>query len=569
MDKIKTLRKLFKLFAIDGYLVPKNDEYFNEYVSQSKDRLKFISNFSGSAGFAIILKNKNYLFVDGRYTVQARIQSAKNFKIFTIPQNFPKKVLKTNKKLKIGFDPRLHNENQLNFIFNIKNVVLKPISKNLIDGIWSKRPKDLIKPFFSLSNKDAGQNSQEKINKVKNILLKNKVDYLFVTAPENVAWILNIRGYDSEFSPIPNARVLINRNGDLDLFSQYKKFVKIKKKFSKKIRFHHEDKIEKKLKNLRKNNIWLDSSSCSIYYKNLLAKRNKIIQKIDPIYFFKSIKNSTEIKNMKKSHMLDGIALTKFLFWLKKNFKKKKITEISAQNKLENFRKMNTTYKFPSFNTISGAGPNSAIIHYRASPQSNRILKKGDLYLVDSGGQYSFGTTDVTRTISLDNNSKFIKEIYTRVLKGHIAVSDYKIKKYSNGSNIDQNARKSLKKIGLDYPHGTGHGVGYFLNVHEGPQSFSAKNKVNLKSGMVISNEPGFYKEGDFGIRIENLIYIKKNKFEELTMAPLEKNLIKKKMLNKKEIVWLNKYHSKVKKNLLKFMNIEEKANLIDACSPI
>ena len=309
--------------------------------------------------------------------------------------------------------------------------------------------------------------------------------------------------------------------------------------------------------------------SCSIYYKILLAKNNRIIQKIDPIYFFKSIKNPTEIKNMKKSHMIDGIALTKFLFWLKKNFRKKKITEISAQEKLENFRKMNKSYRFPSFNTISGSGPNSAIIHYRASTQSNRTLKKGDLYLVDSGGQYSFGTTDVTRTISLDNNSKFIREIYTRVLKGHIAVSNYKITKNSIGSDIDQGARKPLKNIGLDYPHGTGHGVGYFLNVHEGPQSISKKNKVNLKAGMIVSNEPGYYKEGYFGIRIENLIYIKKNKFEELTMAPMEKDLIKKKMLNKKEIAWLNNYHVKVKNNLFKFMNFEDKANLIKACSPI
>ena len=569
MKKLIKLKKLFKVYNLDGYIIPKNDEYFNEYVSRSSDRLKFISNFSGSAGFAIILKNKNYLFVDGRYSIQARIQSEKNFKIITVPNKFPKDVIKTKKKLKIGFDPKLHNENQLNFLFNIKNVSLKPISKNLIDNIWSRRPQDKIKPFFSLSKKDAGQNSQEKITKVKNILLKNKADYLFVTAPENVAWILNIRGYDSEFSPIPNARLLINRNGDVDLFSQSKKFIKIKKTFSKKIKFYHEDEIEKKLRSLWKNNIWIDSLSCSIYYKNLLAKENKIIQKIDPIYFFKSIKNPTEIKNMKKSHMLDGVALTKFLFWLKKNFNRKKITEISAQNKLENFRKMNTTYKFPSFNTISGTGPNSAIIHYRASPQSNRTLKKGDLYLVDSGGQYSFGTTDVTRTISLDNNSKFIKEIYTRVLKGHIAVSNFKIKKNSIGSDIDQNARKSLKEIGLDYPHGTGHGVGYFLNVHEGPQSFSKNSKISLKPGMIISNEPGYYKEGYFGIRIENLIYIKKNKFEELTMAPIEKNLINKKMLNKKEISWLNKYHTKVKKNLLKFMNLKEKANLIDACSPI
>jgi len=566
---MKKLRKFLKIYKLDGYLVPKNDEYFNEYVSQSSDRLKFISNFSGSAGFAIILKNKNYLFVDGRYTIQARIQSGKNFTIITMPQKLPKNVLKTKKKLKIGFDPKLHSEKQLNFLFNIKNIILKPINGNLIDIVWRKKPKNLVKPFFSLSKKNAGQSPQEKIVKVKNILLKNKADYLFVTAPENVAWILNIRGYDSTFSPIPNARLLINSKGDIVLFSQLKKVTKIKKIFSKKIEFYDEDKIEKKLRSLWKNNIWLDNLSCSIYYKNLLGKRNRIIEKIDPIYFLKSIKNPTEIKNMKKSHMVDGVALTKFLFWLKKNFRKKKITEISAQKKLESFRKMNKTYKFPSFSTISGTGPNSAIIHYKASVKSNRTLKKGDLYLVDSGGQYSFGTTDVTRTISLDNNSNFIREIYTRVLRGHIAVSDYKIRKNSNGSDIDRNARKPLKKIRLDYPHGTGHGVGYFLNVHEGPQSFSKKNKINLKPGMIISNEPGYYKEGYFGIRIENLIYIKKNKFEELTMTPMEKDLIKKKMLNKKEIDWLNKYHTKVKKNLFRFMNLEEKANLIDACSPI
>ena len=569
MNRVIKLRKSLKVHKLDGYLVPKNDEYFNEYVSKSSDRLKFISNFSGSAGFAIILKNKNYLFVDGRYTIQARIQSGKNFKIITIPQKFPRDVLKTNKKLKIGFDPKLHSEKQLNFLFNIKNIVLKPINKNLIDIIWSKKPKDLIKPFFFLSKKDSGQNSQEKILKVKNVLLKNKVDYLLITAPENVAWVLNIRGYDSAFSPIPNSRLLINSKGEMDLFSQLEKVKKIKKIFHKRIQFHDENKIEKKLNNICKNNVWLDSLSCSIHYKNLLKNKNKIVEKIDPIYFLKSIKNSTEIKNMKKSHMIDGVALTKFLFWLKKNFGSKKITEISAQEKLEAFRKMNKTYKFPSFSTISGTGPNSAIIHYKASIKSNRTLKKGDLYLVDSGGQYSFGTTDVTRTISLKNNSNLIKEIYTRVLKGHIAVSNYKIKKNTKGSNIDQNARKFLKKVSLDYPHGTGHGVGYFLNVHEGPQSLSKNNKVNLRSGMIISNEPGYYKEGYFGIRIENLIYIKKNRFEELTMAPIEKDLIKKKMLNKKEIGWLNKYHSKVKKNLFKFMNLKEKVNLIDACSPI
>jgi len=230
MNNIKKLRDFFRSFMIDGYLVPKNDEYFNEYVNQSSDRLKFISNFSGSAGFSIILKNKNYLFVDGRYTTQGQIQSGKNFKIITIPQKFPKDVLKTEKGLKIGFDPKLHSEKQLNFLFNIKNIILKPVNRNLIDIIWYKKPKDLIKPFFSLSKKDVGQSTQEKIVKVKNVLVKNKIDYLLVTAPENVAWILNIRGYDSAFSPIPNARLLINSKGNIDLFSQSEKVTKIKKK---------------------------------------------------------------------------------------------------------------------------------------------------------------------------------------------------------------------------------------------------------------------------------------------------------------------------------------------------
>ena len=564
-----SLKKLLKKYKIDGYIIPKNDEYFNEYVNSSNDRLKFISNFSGSAGFAIILKNKNFLFVDGRYTIQARYQSGKKFKVITIPNKFPKNVLKPNKKIVLGFDPKLHTEKQLNFFFKIKNINLRPMNRNLVDLVWSNKPKELVKPFFYLSKKNAGTTTEKKIAEVKNVLLKNKVDYLLVTAPENVAWILNIRGHDTSYSPIPNARLLISKKGEINLFTNPKKITKIKKILKNKIRIHNEMKVEKILNHLSRKSIWLDNLSCSFYYKNMLYKKNKVIEKIDPIHFFKSIKNNTEIRNMEKSHLTDGVALTKFLLWVKKNFKKKKITEISAQKKLENFRKMNSSYKFPSFSTISGSGPNSAIIHYKASSKTNRALKKGDLYLVDSGGQYSFGTTDVTRTVSLDNQSNYIKEIYTRVLKGHIAVSNFKIKKNSTGSEVDQNARKYLKKINLDYPHGTGHGVGCFLNVHEGPQSLSKNNKINLRDGMIVSNEPGYYKEGAFGIRIENLVCIKKNKFQELTMAPIEKDLIDKKILNLSEIKWINNYHAKVKKSLFRFMNFQEKIDLTKACSPI
>ncbi len=563
---MKNFKKLFERYRIDGYIIPKNDEYFNEYIHSSKDRLKFISNFSGSAGFAVILKNRNYLFVDGRYTVQARHQSGKKFKIITMPNKFPKDVIKSNKKIILGFDPNLHTEKQLNFFFKIKNIKLRSINQNLIDVVWPNKPKDLVKPFFSISPKNAGVASSKKINQVKNILLKNKTDYLLVTAPENVAWVLNIRGYDSSYSPIPNARLLISKKGEVYLFANPKKLMKIK---NIKARALDEKKIQKILSHITRKKIWLDSLSCSFFYKNMLGRKNKIIEKIDPIHFLKSIKNNTEIKNIKKSHLTDGVALTKFLFWLKKNFKKRKITEISAQKKLESFRRMNASYKFPSFNTISGSGPNSAIIHYKASDKTNRTLKRGELYLVDSGGQYSFGTTDVTRTISLDNKSNYVKEIYTRVLKGHISVSNFKIKKNSTGSQVDKNARKFLKKIKLDYPHGTGHGVGYFLNVHEGPQSLSKNNKINLKDGMVVSNEPGYYKEGSFGIRIENLVYIKKNKFKELTIAPIEKDLINKKILNSNEIKWINNYHKKVKKSLFKFMSLKEKTDLTKACSPI
>ncbi len=566
---MKIFKKLFKKFKIDGYIVPKNDEYFNEYINASNDRLKFISNFSGSAGFAIILRNKNYLFVDGRYTLQARHQAGRSFKIFTIPGRLPKDVIKSNKKINIGFDPKLHTEKQLKFLFKIKNINLKSINKNLIDLVWINKPKESVKPFFSLSPKKTGASTLKKITQVKDILLKNKFDYLLVTAPENVAWILNIRGHDTSYSPIPNARLLISKSGKIDLFTNLKKVNNIKKIFTNKINIQDEIKVENILKRLKRKKIWLDSFSCSFYYKNLLLKKNKVIEKIDPIHFLKSIKNNTEIKNMEKIHLFDGVALTKFLFWIKKNFKKKKITEISAQKKLESFRKMNSYYKFPSFSTISGSGPNSAIIHYKATNKTNRALKKGDLYLVDSGGQYCFGTTDVTRTVSLDNRSNYIKEIYTRVLKGHIAVSNFKIKKNCTGSDVDNNARKYLKKINLDYPHGTGHGVGYFLNVHEGPQSLSKNNKINLREGMVVSNEPGYYKEGAFGIRIENLVYIKKNKFQELTMAPIEKDLINKKILNSTEIKWINGYHKKVKKNLIRFMNFQEKIDLKNACSPI
>ena len=573
MNKIKKLKNFFKIYNLDGYLVPKNDEFFGEYIPNHKDNLKFISNFSGSSGFALILKKKNYLFVDGRYDLQAKIQSGKFFDICVIPKKFPSNILK-NKNLIIGFDPKLHTQLMISRFFRKTSCKLIPIKENLINKIWKRKSITSYKKFYMLKNKDSGESSKSKINKLSKILYNNKVDFQFVSAPENVAWLLNLRGGDSEFAPIPNSYLIINSKGKVYFFFNPKKITeKLKKDLDKNIIIENIKNIEKFISKIKNIKFQLDSFSCSIFFKSIIKKNNQVIEKQDPIYYLKSIKNNVEIKNTIKAHIYDGVALTKFLLWLNNNYKNKKITEISAQEKLLEFRKKNKNFRSLSFPTISGSGPNGAIIHYKANYKSNRTLKKGDLYLVDSGAQYSFGTTDVTRTISLDNKEQRIKNIFTRVLKGHINVANYKIKKNTCGSEIDYIARKPLKDINLDYAHGTGHGVGYFLNVHEGPHAISKGNKIKLKKGMIVSNEPGYYESGKFGIRIENLITIKKaknfHKFKNLTLAPIDKSLIKKDLLNKNEVQWLNNYHLEVYKKLKKYMNKNELAGLGKFCSNI
>ena len=573
MEKIIKLRKLFKTFNLDGYIIPKNNNFFGEYVPESEDNLKYISSFTGSAGFAVILRNKNYMFVDGRYTIQAGIQCGNEFQICNIPKEYPFNIFK-NKNLNLGFDPKLHTENSINRIFGNGLMKLKPIEKNLIDLLWKRKRNSKIKPFYLIKDQDAGSKVQKKLDRLEKIIKFNKADYLFVTASENVAWLLNIRGQDTDFSPLPNSHVIVDRKGRVLLFCNSKKINKsFKNKINKKVKIYDFNLLPNFFLSLFNKNILIDTSTCSIFYKLIIKKNNSIIEKQDPIYYLKSLKNKTEIKNSIRSHIYDGAALTKFIFWLKNNFKTKKISEISAQEKLLEFRKKNKLFYDLSFPTISGSGPNSAIIHYKADKKSNRLLKKGDIYLVDSGGQYLFGTTDVTRTLSLDVQSNKIKDIYTRVLKGHIAVASYKLNKNSHGDKIDQSARKFLKDINLDYPHGTGHGVGYFSNVHEGPQAISRGNKVKFQEGMITSNEPGYYKKNHFGIRIENLVYVKKTKnklkFEDLTLVPIDKKLIETKLLTSSEKNWLNQYHQKVFNCLKKFMNKLELIQLKQACSDI
>jgi Xaa-Pro aminopeptidase len=554
--RIEILKKSFQKFNIDGYVIPKNDEFFSEH--SNKDRLKVISNFSGSAGYAIILKKKNYLFVDGRYTLQAELESGNNFKIVDY-----KKIINCNlfKKLILGIDPKLFTSSQIEKFFLNGNKV-KEIPHNLVDNIY-KNHSNNPRPFFSLDDDIVGENYKKKINKVINFLKKNKLNYIFITAPENIAWLLNIRGYDNPNSPIPNCHLMLDAKKNIYLIGNKRKFSRLiteKKVKSKNIL--SPNNFSKFIKTFGKKKISIDSNSCSVFFENILKHNLRLVKKEDPIYLLKSIKNKVEIKNMIDCHVSDGVALTKFLYWMKEK-NKKKITEYQAQNKLESFRKRNKNYLFPSFNTIAGAGGNGAIVHYRATRQNAKIINKEDLFLCDSGGQYKYGTTDVTRTISFKKPKKNIKNIFTNVLKGHIAVATSNIDSLKTGKLIDVQARKYLKRIKLDYQHGTGHGVGFFLNVHEGPQSLSKYSNVKILKGMIISNEPGYYKKGKFGIRIENLLYVKetnkKTLFENLTLAPIDKDLIDFKKLTLDEKNYLFKYHMRIYSELSKYLSYDEK----------
>jgi len=554
--RINRLRKHFKNYDIDGYVVPKNDEFFSEF--SSKDRLKFISNFTGSAGYAVILKDSNYLFVDGRYTIQSKIESSKNFKILDYA-----KIVDTDvfKNLNLGIDPTLFTSKQIKKFF-LKNNKITIIKENLIDKVYKIQNKKKTF-FYSISEKITGESHFKKIAKVSSFLKKNNCDYLFITAPENIAWLLNIRGYDSPTSPVPNCNLLLTKKKKVYLIAERNKTTKlINEKKIKKNQIIDPKNISKLFNNLKKGNIIIDEKTCSLYFEKILENNLILIKKKDPIYLLKSIKNDIEIKNMINTHVIDGVALTKFIYWIK-NLKKLDITEVDAQDKLEKIRKMNSKYLFPSFNTIAGSGKNGAIVHYRATKNNTKLLKKNEIFLCDSGGQYKFGTTDVTRTICFKGQNKNIKNIFTNVLKGHIAVAQSDLNKKKTGKLIDKDARKFLKKNQLDYNHGTGHGVGFFLNVHEGPQAISKSNSVKIRKGMILSNEPGYYKKDKFGIRIENLVYVKKIgkklAFENLTLAPIEKELINFNLLTKHEKNYLFNYHLKVYSKISPFLNRNEK----------
>lgn len=575
-SKLQKLRKLMQTRNIDVCLINQTDEFQNEFLPTYSQRLQWLTNFSGSAGEAIITMSKAYLFVDGRYTLQAKNEVNKNiYKVYNYTEKTPTEILKSFKfkKINFGMDGNIISVKKFNNLTSEigKNVSIKLLKENLVDLIWHDRPKIKKSIIWHHHYKFHGTKVSDKIKSVTKIIKKQQAQYLFVSSNESICWLLNLRSNDLPYTPIFMSRLIISASGKCFLFANIKSSIK----FSKQIKIHQ---IEPKFltsflsNTVSSQKIIADPRTLpSNIYQSLKKLKSKIKLIDDSIEILKSQKNNTEIKGVRSAHLRDGVALTKAIFWIKESVMKKGLTELQAVKRIDTNRSKNKHFHSLSFPTIAGSGPNGAIVHYHANKKTNRIIKDTDLFLIDSGGQYLDGTTDVTRTISFNKVSKEQKKMNTLVLKGHIAVATSKFSKSETGKNLNVNARKYLKEHNCNFDHGTGHGVGYFLNVHEGPQSISSVSKVKFLPGMIISNEPGYYKANAYGIRIENLITVRKlgNKyeFENLTLAPIDKKLIEVSLLTTNEISWLNTYHKLVYSKLNKYLKPKEKIWLKAECS--
>lgn len=561
----------------DALLVPREDMFSGEEVPKSEERLKYITNFTGSAGFAIIVSNENLksaIFSDGRYQLQLKKQvDTKFFDVFNGGINEIGNFLKDNEKyLKIiAFDPWLLTSikhETLSKILKSTPLILKATEKNLIDEIWKKRPTETQKSIFQLPIKRTGENFLSKINRLKKVITNIGGDYYVLFNPAGLSWLLNIRCRDLEYTPVSRSFCIISSEGEVFIFSDNSTFEIITKNHSK-IHLLQINELTSFLKKLKNKNFLIDPVFLPLQIKYLILNMRLNIQTIScPIEEFKSVKNSNELNGFKVSHLKDGLAFLKLFFWLEKNLSSQHLTEITISKKLYEFRSLEETFICESFATISAFKDNGAIIHYKADKSSDKKIDKDGLYLIDSGAHYSEGTTDTTRTIKIGKVSEEMINNYTLVLKGHIAIATAIFPKNTKGREIDSLARKALWSEGKDYAHGTGHGVGCLLSVHEGPISISKHSKCDIKQGMVISNEPGYYKNGEYGIRIENLEvvskkYLKNSEnflyFENLTRVPFELELINKEILTIDEINWINLYHEKVYRELANLITPDDR----------
>ncbi len=585
--RIPALRKAMRAMGLDGFIVPREDEFQGEYVPAAHDRLNWLTGFGGSAGTAIIMARKAALFVDGRYILQAPDQvDTKILEIVPVMQTAPHQWLANTMKAKqtIGIDPRLHSQSAMEaYQRKVKEAGgrLFFTDSNLVDAIWQDRPALPETRIISQPLKLTGTPSIDKRNRIAATIKTAGADRLLLTQPENIAWLLNIRADDVPHTPFALSFGVLHKSGAFDWYIDAKRVSsQIKSHIGKALRIKPAAALQADLKALRGKNTALDPTSTPAWFVAQL-KASEIIRLDDPCALAKACKTKAEINASIAAHKTDGVALCQFLHWFDDHAPSGKLTEIDAAKSAEAFRMASGKLKDLSFDTISGAGPNGAIVHYRVTHATNRKLRAGELYLIDSGGQYVQGTTDVTRTLLVAGKppAKDAVDAFTRVLRGHIGLAMVRFPAGTNGMQLDTLARAPLWAHGQDFDHGTGHGVGSYLSVHEGPQRISKGGMVALQEGMIVSNEPGFYAAGRFGIRIENLQYVTAAKatksqrrmhgFAPLTLAPIDRRLIDRKQLTGEETAWLNAYHQTVFKEIGPKLKPDAAKWLKKACAPL
>ena len=588
-ERVKALRALMTKAKLDAVLVPRADKHQGEYVPASAERLQWLTGFSGSAGIAVVAKKSAVLFTDGRYTVQAEAETDKSvFEISLQPRLKLAEWLSTAlaKGQTVGFDPWLHTAGEiarLKALLALKGIKLKALAKNPIDTLWGKaRPKPPSGPVTAQPLALAGKSASEKIAHVQALLKKDGQNAVILTLPDSICWLLNIRGSDVAHNPVVLAFAIVPATGNAELFVDPARLdAETRAHLAPVAKLLRPGALADRLSALKKQGkrVQFDPDSAAYWFEAKLGART-ITRGQDPCILPKAIKTSAEIGGARAAHVRDGRAVVRFLAWLDDIASDGTLDEITAVRKLEEFRRDTNMLRDISFATISGSGPNGAIVHYRVTEATNRRMKPGELFLIDSGAQYQDGTTDITRTVAIGEPAEDMKRHFTAVLKGHIAVATARFPKGTRGIDLDPFARRALWAIGADFDHGTGHGIGSYLSVHEGPQSISRAGMVPLQPGMLISNEPGFYKVGAYGIRIENVVLVTEPEkvsnseremmgFETLTLAPIDRRLIMAEMLSDEERAWINAYHARVFETLSPDLDQPARVWLQRATEPI
>ena len=592
-DRLAALRVQLKTDALDGFVVPLTDEHMSEYVGSYAQRLKWLTGFKGSAGSAVVLPQEAAIFTDGRYTLQVRSQvSGDEWSYQSVPETSIAMWLKDHAPAgaRIGYDPWLHGPDwvsQASEQLAAKGAELVPVTHNPIDAVWGDRPPPSKAHLVVQPESLTGQSSADKRQAMADWLKAEGADAAVLASLDSIAWTFNLRGADVSHTPVALAFALVRDDGTADLFVDGDKVDSaVRAHLGNGVRLHERSAFPEALAGFEGQLVAVDPErSVAAIFEALESGGARIVRRRDPAVLPKAVKNAVEVAGHQAAQARDGAAIARFLKWVESEAPKGGLDELKASDKLEALRAEGGMLKDLSFDSISGSGPNGAIVHYKASPETNRPLEMNSLYLIDSGGQYADGTTDITRTLAIGEPTAEMRDRFTRVLQGHIAIATALFPKGTRGTQLDSFARRPLWDAGLDYAHGTGHGVGAFLSVHEGPQRISpagssqAGGDEPLQPGMILSNEPGYYKAGAYGIRIENLILTVAKSvegadkemlgFETLTFAPIERRLIVKAMLSATELAWLDAYHAEVVDKIAPGLDAEHRAWLEVACAPL